>query len=533
MKGESMINGRRIAVVTSAYNADRIVQELTDTVDTKISGTVDTRQGGVSVLDGLRAEIRSRGPEWITVALYAAVVAFAIPYHEPWADEAQAWQMARSLPLVALFQKYIRYEGTPGLWHFLLWILSRAHVNFAGMHWVSGGIAVAGISILVLKSPFPRYLKLLLPFTYFLLFQYPVVARSYVLVPCLLFMIAACWKRSPVVVALLLGLLANVAGHATVISGGLASVYAIEQIRHGEFKDSSQRSRFFYGGAILLSLYAFAVWTAWPPHDVGFSLSQGRSRSFTIYAIVSLVWGVCQPWMLSLLFWIAIGLSLYARRGLTYLLPVLLFACFCGAVHVEFWHAGLVIPLVICLLWITWPARGRSVSRYEAIGRGAMIFMAGTQILWSAYALAYDHSHAYSPDLAASKFLEPFVRGGAKIAVTYMDEPFNHSWNAVGILPYFDHNIYMNWPNSFWWWSTNDRTEDLFLAALRTQPRIILVEAHSFHPNQPINLEDPKIKNLAKAGYRLTNVFCGAMWLRSQGVEVVNGCHLIFQHFDQ
>ena len=78
-----------------------------------------------------------------------------------------------------------------------------------------------------------------------------------------------------------------------------------------------------------------------------------------------------------------------------------------------------------------------------------MIFMAGTQILWSAYVLAYDHSQAYSPDLAASKFLQPLVRDGAKIAVTYLDEPLIHSWDAVGMLPYFDHNIYMNWPNSF------------------------------------------------------------------------------------
>src|ERR1700692_545385 len=101
----------------------------------------------LSVGDELSQETRSRWPEWATVVLYAGVVAFAIPYHEPWADEAQAWQLARSLPLVALFQKYIRYEGSPGLWHLLLWILSRAHVSYTGMHWISGGIAVAGIAI--------------------------------------------------------------------------------------------------------------------------------------------------------------------------------------------------------------------------------------------------------------------------------------------------------------------------------------------------------------------------------------------------
>jgi hypothetical protein len=302
------------------------VRQLADVVDIKIGGTVDSRSRGVSMPGELSPEIRSRRPEWTTVVLYAGMVAFAIPYHEPWSDEAQAWQLARSLPLVALFQKYIRYEGSPGLWHLLLWILSRAHVSYTGMHWISGGIAVAGISILVLKSPFPRYLKLSLPFTSFLLFQYAVVARSYVLVPCLLFMIALRWKRSPVVVALLLGLLANVALHAAVISGGLAIVYAIERIRRGDFKDSSQRSRLLYSAAILLCFYAFALWTAWPPHDLILSRVRGQSRSFTVYAIVSLLFGICQPLILSIVFWLAIGLCIRARHSLLYLLPVLLFA---------------------------------------------------------------------------------------------------------------------------------------------------------------------------------------------------------------
>jgi hypothetical protein len=157
-----------------------------------------------------------------------------------------------------------------------------------------------------------------------------------------------------------------------------------------------------------------------------------------------------------------------------------------------------------------------------------MIFLAGIQILWSAYALAYDHSHAYSPDLAASKFLQPLVRDGAKIAVTYLDEPLNRSSDAVGILPYFDHNIYMNLPNSFWWWSANDSTEDLFPAALRTQPRIVLVEIRPNLPGQPINLKSAKVEILTNAGYKLTNVFCGGMVVRFEVAE--NSCHLIFQH---
>ena len=169
-----------------------------------------------------------------------------------------------------------------------------------------------------------------------------------------------------------------------------------------------------------------------------------------------------------------------------------------------------------------------SVSRYEIMGRSAMVVMVGTQILWSVYVLAYDHSRAYSPDLAASKFLQTLVRENAKIAVTSMNEPWIHSYEAVGILPYFDHNIYMNLPNAFWSWSSNDPTEKQFAAALDSQPRIVLVEIRPAQP-ESIELEPSKLQVLTQAGYKLTNVFCGAKPERLQRGET--NCHLIFQHF--
>jgi hypothetical protein len=159
---------------------------------------VHTIERSVSALSGLR----SRWPEWAALSFYTAIVAFAIPYHEAWSSEAQAWQLGRqlgrTLSLHDLLLKYVRYEGAPCLWHVLLWVLIRAHVSYSGVHWICGAIATVATSLLVFRSPFPRYLKLTLPFTFFLLFQYAVVARSYVLVPLLLYLVALCWKRRPV-----------------------------------------------------------------------------------------------------------------------------------------------------------------------------------------------------------------------------------------------------------------------------------------------------------------------------------------------
>lgn len=479
--------------------------------------------------NNLPSEIRSRWPEWTVLGLYVALVSFAIPFHEPWADEAQAWQLARSLSLHDLFQTYIRYEGSPGLWHFLLWIMVRMHVSYTGMHWLSGGIAVAGIAILLFRSPFPRIIKLLLPFTYFLLFQYAVVARNYVLAPLLLFMVASCWKKRPIVMALLLGLLANLALHTAVISGGLAIVYFADQILGRDREQGHAWRELYVSATILLCFYAFALWTAWPPHDLLFSRVRGQSRSFLEYAIASLVWGICQPWILSVPFWIIIGVWFRKRQKLLFLLPVLFFVIFSGAVYVNLWHAGLLVPALICLLWITWPKSAEIRAKNEVMGIAAVLVMAVTQILWSANAIYYDHVRAYSPDLAAAKFLKPFVHEGARIAVTYPDKDpnGNQAFAAVGILPYFNRNIYVNQPDSFWSWSDNNPTECRFASALRTHPQIIVAEVQLRDPSVPIDISDAKFKLIEDHGYHLTRTFCGTFPERLQLGQTM--CHLMFQ----
>jgi hypothetical protein len=473
--------------------------------------------------------LRGRWPEWTAVGLYASIVASAIPLHEPWADEAQAWQIARSLPLGTMLRTYVRYEGSPGLWHFLLWVLIRLHVSYAGLHWICGGIAVASTMLFVMLSPFPRFLRLSLPFTYFLLFQYAVIARSYVLVPPLLFLVAYCWKKHPVTVAILLGLLANVCTHGAVISGGLAIVFCVEQIRAGSLRIPDRRRTMLLCAGIVLCFCILVVWTARKPADVNFTLPHVEPWLIPVPAFVSLTLGIFQPWYLSIFFWIAIVLCLRARSKLIYLLPVLLFAIFSGAVHFDWWHIGLLVPLVLSLLWMTWPAETKSEDRYELACAAALLVLVATQVLWSGYALKFDHDHDYSPDLATAKFLAPLVAKGDRVAVTFYGGTSDKQANrATGILPYFDHDIFLNQTDAFWWWSSRNNTEELFQQALPTHPEVIVMEIrYPGHP-EPINLNYPKLRMLFENGYRFTHLFCGRTPIMLK--EGPSNCHMIFEY---
>lgn len=473
-------------------------------------------------------QIRPKVFETVILAVYIVIVGSAIAHHEPWADEARAWQLARNLSLYDLFRFHLHYEVHPILWYILLRILNLGNVSYSGMHWVCGAIGVASTAFFLFASPFPKYLKVVLPFTYFLLFQYVVVARGYVLVPLLFYLVAWRWKKGSKSIALLLGLLANVELHAAAISGGLAIVYCIEQFRSGAAKDPGQRKRLLGFVLVVLSFYAIALCTAWPAGDVARWDLNNRSEPYLMIFGQSLLWGVSDPLWLGFAFWVIFVLCLDERHSLTHLLPVLCFAIF-SVIYLSFWHAGLIVPLVICLLWITWPDASSKRLPYERACGMALAAVAMVQILWSANAIIYDHSHAYSGDRAAAEFLKPYVEDGATIVTTYIDQEDNHSYNAVGILPYFNQPVFANWKTPFWWAAIKrNQTDQLYESILKSNPAIVVVETRQITPAIPIDMGDPKIQALLHSGYRATHVFCGTTPYRmSLGMTC---CHLIMQY---
>jgi hypothetical protein len=472
-------------------------------------------------------QIRFKGFETAILAGYTVFVASAIAHHEPWADEAQAWQLARNLSLHDLFVIYLHYEGHPILWYIVLRFLNLAGISYTGMHWFCGAIGVAGTALFLFCSPFPKYLKGLLPFTYFLLFQYVVVARSYVLVPPLLYLISWRWRKNPLLIAVMLGLLANVEIHAGVISGGLAIVYCVEKLRGGAVKVPDDRKRLTQFVSILLGFYAIAICTAWPARDLARWDVVTHSKPYLMIAGQSLLWGISDPLWLGFAFWVLCALCFDERRSFLYLLPVLIFSFF-SVVYLSFWHAGLLNPLMICLLWITWPTPALKTLPYERACHIALAAVAAVQILWSINAVVYDYSHAYSGDIAAAEFLKPFVENGSTIVTTFVDQDENHSYNAVGILPYFSQRVFANWQSSFWWASKRNQSDEIFQSILKSNRPIVIVETRQATPAIPIDIADPKIQSLLRSGYRVAHAFCGTTPYRlSLGMTC---CHLILQY---
>jgi hypothetical protein len=189
--------------------------------------------------------------------------------HTLYEDEVQAWVIARvSATPWALFHN-LRYEGHPGLWHLLLWVVSRFTADPSAQQFVQLAVAAGSWFLIYRCAPFSWLEKFLLLLGYFLFFEYFVPSRNYGLMVLLGFGYIALRARQPerpLAPWLVLALLANTVVFGAIWSLALAMFLPLAQIASaGRLPRAS-----LIGGLVYLAGFALAVATMMPAPDGNF-----------------------------------------------------------------------------------------------------------------------------------------------------------------------------------------------------------------------------------------------------------------------
>lgn len=171
-----------------------------------------------------------------------------------WRDEAHAALIAiHNHSLRALFHA-VRYEGTPGLWHLLLWLLARTlgltPPVLLGLQ-VAIVLAIGLLVSFVVRLPLlARALLLLNP----LMIEYVAFARQYSL--AILLLLVFLWqhqrRRDGVGQYLALALLMQTSVHACMVAGGLFLVTLALERSAGAFRWRPAHLAPVLGGALTL-----------------------------------------------------------------------------------------------------------------------------------------------------------------------------------------------------------------------------------------------------------------------------------------
>ena len=397
------------------------------------------------------------------LGLWIVVVAFTIQYHEKWADEAQAWLIARDLSLGRIWFHELRYEGSPGLWHTILWIAQHVfHAKYGALGYIGMAGAIAGAALLIFKAPFPRIIRWPLAFTYFMVYQYAVIARPYTLLPLLAFAAAMLFKdiRHPERMTVVLVLLANLSLHGTIIAGCIGLVYLIEAVRVWRSLEVDVQGRYKICAAVMAFTFLFIVVILRPTADVGefavkkeFGQMPESIRAMQPTKLVKLE-AVCSGaffdwWFPSALFIVLAGYWCFLRqRLLIYALPVIsLIALYC-LIHGYAHHHGTVFVAAITALWIAWPdqqeQRALSVFQRRAFrGMEALLLCLCALNIWDAeVAIRHEYLYPYSGAEDAANYVKSVGADRGQIV--------GFLYGVVGVQPYFDHDILANIPTAYY-----------------------------------------------------------------------------------
>ncbi len=494
----------------------------------------------------------------LVLAAYAVAVIAVARRHEPWSDEAQAWLMARDLGFFRMLFGELRYEGHPGLWHSILWVAIHAfHATYPAMRAIASAAAIGGVAVLIFGSPFWRPVRYLAAFSYFFIYQYAVVARSYTLLPLFAFLAAYFYRRGARgIVGFFCSVifLSFVSLHGVVLSFALLVGFLSTFWNKRQELTGGERKRIQIGVFAYCAALALIAVMLWPPKDLyvaAFETERSGVAGHLRKAISSLPGGVPTPPVLgtgaiillqfvglggfiggsqviSLLALVLFGIWCYRRhKFLLYLAAVGGTILFYGFVYGAPHHEGITTLALITVLWVAAPSpqESQSFDRRKRLtywtAMAVLCYALFVQVRWGASSLANDFKLPYSGAPDAAQFLKSV--GGEQWVFAYGTD-----WGAIE--PYFESNIFSNYrlPDGGAYFHHSAQFKKSLdppdIAELsHTHPDIVVVSVSS-EPDTAANSK--LVHDLAGDGYYLAHVSPGEMFFRD--TRIGNSAYLIF-----
>ena len=432
---------------------------------------------------------------------YMTVVAVVMYFHEPWFDEAQSWLIARDSSFADLLTLRPHYEGHPPLWTLLLSIPAKTGVPYEiGLKGVQFLCAALLGGWLIFRAPFNRLTIALLPFTYFICFQYGVTARPYALLCVSLLMVAHYWKYADSKpsntwkLVLSLVLMCAISSYGIAIAAGFALAWVVRSIQIAGIKNAvceifSNINRLL--GWILLAFVGFAsIACIWPAANAFGSRATFSGNShliqflyfifvvpsesmFTAFAgdvslrrmsLGILPTIICV--LISILIW-AFAICIAKRRKMlvSLILPYLTFAII-ATQYFTLHHAGIVFVFFIAQLWMCVANKplnfditlANKLSNKCAFTQSIIVILLAPSLIWNIFACVNDIRFDYSGSRALAQFIQRNHAENKRFVTSWLhkeekldsngntispefEDVHQYSWQLITANPYFAKNL--------------------------------------------------------------------------------------------
>jgi len=401
---------------------------------------------------------------WVVFGLFFIITLWGLSNHAPWRDEAQSWLLVRDLSLGGLINQ-MSYEGTPPLWHLILFPLAKLGLPYASELIVHYLFALALIFLLIFFSPLPKIIKFILPFSYFFLFEYTIVARNYNLTALLLFIIAFVYRdrfKRPILYAFLVFLLAWTNIHSLAMAAILFCIFLYEVIKEGRAE-----LKYLWGAVIMELGLASAVLILIPKMDQYFGLGFSNWHIIARSLSSSLLPFFGEPTMpVYLLYplviaWIPLIVFILKKNQskIIFLLPVfwlefIFLFRYPGSIR----HHGLILIFFLFAWWIDLMGDEKKSAEAENIKYKITVYLLSICLALSAIYAGYFYLTSIGKNFSGAKEMAQYIKNNHLENGEIAAYP---SYSGSALLPYLpDKKFYqmetlkkgtfLTWNNAFY-----------------------------------------------------------------------------------
>ena len=364
---------------------------------------------------------------------------FAGLHHEPWADEAQSWLIARDNNNLIDLLKAVKYEGTLPTWHLINKAFQLAGLDYDHMFVIPLVFSAIGV-ILLFFTDAPLWSKIMLPFSFFVVYQNSVVARQYAMVFPAMMLIVIFYKKRfdvPVRYHLALFLLAITSSFGVVISCSFMLWDFIIMLKK-RFEGPAYKKYLlpFFGTGIVILVMSYL---SLPPDDCSTALNK---YSLSKNATNALLFNIENTALRYIFLALMLALFVYYFRriliqALVMTAPLIIFM---AVVYQREWHMTYLFFLLVSLLMIFRDDFKKTERPFEkpanVLANIMVVMLLAVQCAAGVYSVYYEHQHAYSPAKEIAEFLRPYAGEGAVID--------REGFNAIALSPYYDQPLYTN-----------------------------------------------------------------------------------------
>ncbi len=433
--------------------------------------------------------------------IVSALAVIGLYAHEPWFDEAQAYLIARDSTWHDVLMHWTHYEGHPPMWHILLKIAISFGLSFeVAIKSVNFIFVEAVILLIQFRSPFSRITKTIIPFSFFLLYQYSVVSRPYMMLTCSCLLAAMCYKKrheKPFPYCLALIFMCTVHSYGIAFAGGIVVADMIgEAIRERSVKKmctgiiSNKKLMVSY---IVLLAAALTMIADIMPHADTYAMKQTVGGQHSLAACYLFSWllipsenlftsfssellymreevnpigEVIAAGAISLLIWAVLFVICKKRRMIAELFIPYAFIAVLTAMHISPHHFGIFFMYMLFILWTAAdkePIRtneftqlaekaGLSASFTKKIIIGAAAAFSAINVYWDSLSFYREIKLPYDPAPAIADWIKENGFEGKKILTTWAkSDIYLVNASSIAVNAYFDNSIYydLNYDLSF------------------------------------------------------------------------------------